>query len=144
LGCIAYELLAGRRPFDVPNPGIEAMWFQHAKVDPVAPTRLNQALPAHIEQTILKAMAKERNERYANISVFIGALQNPAILQKTARQYLIEGKELHKAGRYEEAIVAYKQVIRLDPENVDTYFYKSIVIEKLGRLAKARPFNGKA
>src|SRR6266571_777900 len=96
LGCMAYELLTGRRPFDVSNPTIEAMWFQHAKVNPVAPTLLNPRLSPHIEQAILKAMAKERTERHTDVSVFIGALQKPA------QQCLLEGNELYKAKRYEE------------------------------------------
>ncbi len=29
LGCIAYELLTGRKPFTIPHPSLKAMWFQH-------------------------------------------------------------------------------------------------------------------
>ncbi len=37
LGCIAYEILTGRRPFDMSHPNNEAMWCQRAKVAPISP-----------------------------------------------------------------------------------------------------------
>ncbi len=40
LGCLGYELLTGRRPFDMDQAGLEMMWFQHAHVAPVPPTHL--------------------------------------------------------------------------------------------------------
>jgi serine/threonine protein kinase len=78
LGCIAYELVTGSKPYTVPNPTIEAMWYQHAKVDPIAPTRLNPLLPKHVERSILKALAKQRIERFENVSAFIAELQMPS------------------------------------------------------------------
>ena len=131
LGCIAYELLTGRQPFDVPNPTIEAMWFQHAKVNPIAPIQLNPRLPPHIVQVTLKAMAKERTGRHADVSVFIGTLQKPA------QQCLAEGNDLYKAKRYEEALVACEQAIRLDPSYVLAYYNKGYVLHELKRYEEA-------
>ncbi len=45
LGCIGYELLTGRKPFQVPNPSLEAMWYQHTKVAPRPPRQFNPTLP---------------------------------------------------------------------------------------------------
>ncbi len=64
LGCIAYELVTGRKPFIVPHPTMEAMWYQHSQVNPVSPTQFNRQLPLYIEQAILKAMGKDRKNRY--------------------------------------------------------------------------------
>lgn len=77
LGCIAYELFTGRKPFAVPYPSIEAMWYQHAKVQPIAPRQYNTLVPIYMEQSILKAMSKERSDRYTDISAFIAALCSP-------------------------------------------------------------------
>ncbi|MFL5589900.1 MAG: serine/threonine protein kinase [Ktedonobacteraceae bacterium] len=74
LGCIAYELVTGRQPFIVPNPSIQAMWFQHAMIKPIPPTQLNPNLPVQIEQAILKAMAKERTDRYLDVGTFCSLL----------------------------------------------------------------------
>ena len=79
LGCIAYELFTGRKPFTATS--LEIMWYKHAKEDPVAPMQLNSHLPIHIEQAILKAMAKQRHERYTDISDFITALRMSSIIE---------------------------------------------------------------
>jgi serine/threonine protein kinase len=71
LGCIAYELVTGQKPFAV---SYDAMWYHHAKVSPVPPSQLNPDLPLHIEYAILKAMAKERTDRYEDVAAFIAAL----------------------------------------------------------------------
>jgi len=76
LGCIAYELFTGSRPFNAPD--FVAMAFQHATEPPVPPRQLNPQLPLSIEQAILKAMAKERKDRYPDVASFIAALQPPS------------------------------------------------------------------
>ena len=72
LGCIAYELFTGRVPFSAPD--FFAMGFKHLTDHPVAPTQLNPALPMHLEQAILKAMAKQRGERHTDVRAFLTAL----------------------------------------------------------------------
>jgi serine/threonine protein kinase len=79
LGCIAYELLTGRRPFEAPNN--YAMGYKHVHELPIPPTQLNPNLPKYVEQAILKAMAKQRKDRYSDISAFITALQISSYLQ---------------------------------------------------------------
>jgi serine/threonine protein kinase len=76
LGCIAYELFTGSRPFNAPD--FVAMAFQHATEPPIPPRQLNPQLPFSIEQAILKAMAKERKDRYPDVAAFIAAIQPPS------------------------------------------------------------------
>ncbi len=73
LACIAYELLTGNRPFSAPDPF--TLGYKHLMETPVPPTQYNAAIPASIEQAILKAMAKERMERFPNVAAFIAALR---------------------------------------------------------------------
>src|SRR6266487_2522868 len=87
LGCIAYELLTGHQPHMIPNPTIESMWYHHAKVIPYSPSQFNPNLPEHIEKALLKAMAKDRDDRYANIADFMNALH--AMPTSQARMFTI-------------------------------------------------------
>src|SRR5581483_2854735 len=41
LGCMAYELLTGRHPFDIHEASLEALWYQHTKVTPTTPKKYN-------------------------------------------------------------------------------------------------------
>src|SRR5947208_450598 len=75
LGCIAYELFTGKTPFSATD--FFALGFEHLTKQPVAPTQLNPHLPVHIEQAILKALAKHRGDRHADVKAFIMALQTP-------------------------------------------------------------------
>ncbi len=116
LGCMAYELMTGRKPFIVPNPSIEAMWYHHWMVPPTSPTQFNPYLPPHIEQAILKAMAKQRDERHADIKAFISALfplppppvipqtprPTPAQVSKRGKQLRVDVAQLTDVGRVRE------------------------------------------
>lgn len=131
LGCIAYELVTGRKPFEVEGIPDIAIHFQHAKVDPTIPTQHNPEIPAHIEQAILKAMAKERTKRYEDMDAFIAALQ------KSSQQWLNEGNTLYNLHQYEEALAAYEQARHLDSENVAIYRSIATLLLDLNRYENA-------
>lgn len=131
LGCIAYELVTGRKPFEVEDVSPIAIHFQHAKVDPTIPTQHNPEIPAHIEQAILKAMAKERTKRYEDMAAFIAALQ------KSSQQWLNEGNTLYNLHQYEEALAAYEQARHLDSKNVAIYRSIATLLLDLNRYENA-------
>jgi len=134
LGCIAYELVTGRKPFEVAGASIENMWFQHAKVEPTAPTQYNRQISSHIEQAILIAMAKDRNNRHPDVHVFLTALQAP---QKSAQEWFKEGNALYNLKRYEEAVAANEQAIRLDPNYAAAYYNKGNALRDFKRYEEA-------
>lgn len=74
LGCIAYELVTGRQPFMAPD--FISFSFQHMTEDPLPPRQLNPEVSVPIEDAILKAMAKLRAERHADVSAFATAFQS--------------------------------------------------------------------
>jgi tetratricopeptide (TPR) repeat protein/predicted Ser/Thr protein kinase len=63
-GCVLYELVTGRRPFESEDP--ISVISQHLSVPPVAPRWHNKELPPDWEAVILKLMAKDPAERYAS------------------------------------------------------------------------------
>jgi len=123
LGCISYELLTGRKPFLSHNTGM--LMHMHKYENPIPLTKLNPLIPIPIEQAVLKAMAKRRINRYANVSQFIKALRSssfsnasditiPELSQMDKWQWLAEGIQLRKLQRYEAALEADEQALFLD------------------------------
>ncbi len=78
LGCMAYEMFTGRKPFTTPSLKIPGTFYKTRTL--IAPRKLNPALPVHIEQAILKAMAKDPSKRHTSVLEFIKVLGNPGIL----------------------------------------------------------------
>ena len=61
-GCLLYELLAGRPPFVGDSPVSVA--YQHVREEPVPPSHLDPDVPAAADAIVLKALTKDREERY--------------------------------------------------------------------------------
>jgi tRNA A-37 threonylcarbamoyl transferase component Bud32 len=64
LGVLFFQMATGRLPFDADTP--LAVVLKHVN-DPIpVPTAINPSVPAPIQAVIVKAMAKDPNERYQN------------------------------------------------------------------------------
>ncbi|HEX4457204.1 MAG TPA: protein kinase, partial [Polyangia bacterium] len=62
VGVIMYELFTGRVPFEAES--FMGILTKHITTAPIPPRQLSPALSADVEAVILKAMAKEPDERY--------------------------------------------------------------------------------
>src|SRR5205823_802278 len=62
LGVILYHMLTGRVPFMAESP--VAISLKHIQDEPTPPRELNSEIPQSVEDVILKALAKDPNERY--------------------------------------------------------------------------------
>ncbi|HEX4947312.1 MAG TPA: protein kinase [Blastocatellia bacterium] len=73
LGALLYEAATGKPPFT----GSNLFATMHAIVtkEPVAPSTLNPALPAHLDQVLQRALAKDKTARYASATEFAAALR---------------------------------------------------------------------
>ena len=72
LAIMAYELLVGRPPF-VGNPG--QVMRQHYMTPPPTPSSLNEHLSPAIDAVLLRALAKQPDERFASVTAFARAFQ---------------------------------------------------------------------
>ncbi|HME69153.1 MAG TPA: serine/threonine-protein kinase, partial [Myxococcota bacterium] len=72
LGLLLYYLTTGRLPFEAESPA--ALLRAHASQLPPPPRRFAPTLPDAVEKRILRALAKDRTERFASVSDFRAAL----------------------------------------------------------------------
>ncbi len=80
LGVMLYEMATGRPPFDAETP--VAVIFQHIH-DPLPPPRvLNPDLPEALECVILKALAKDPDDRFQTAGALVEALNAEAVMTR--------------------------------------------------------------
>ncbi len=70
---VAFELLAGRRPFESDSPTAEAVGHVQAPVPPIS--ELSPSLPRELDPVFERALAKEPGERYPTCADFVAALR---------------------------------------------------------------------
>ncbi|UQS86641.1 Stk1 family PASTA domain-containing Ser/Thr kinase [Nicoliella spurrieriana] len=83
LGIIMYELLTGKVPFDGDNPVSIALKHSKSPLPPINAT--NQAIPLAVENVVLRATAKNPNDRFASIAEMQTALNQALNLKHVQR-----------------------------------------------------------
>lgn len=73
IGVILYELLTGVVPFD--GETAVAIAFKQVSAQPRPPSEVNPATPPALDAVVLRALAKDPAQRYADADEFIAALQ---------------------------------------------------------------------
>ena len=73
MGVLLYELVTGNRPFD--KESAYEMMVAHVQDEPAAPSSRRPELPKAIDEIILKALAKEPDQRFQSAAEFRQALE---------------------------------------------------------------------
>lgn len=111
VGCMMYEMLTGKKPFDGDNPVSIAL--MHMQSDAKRLTQLNSTIPEGLEEIVLKAMQKDSSKRYQTAGDMIKDLEefkkNPSIIFEY--KYL-SGEE---TTRYFDKVVAAPAVKKSKP-----------------------------
>ena len=93
LGCVLYEMLTARAPFNGETP--VAIAYKHVQETPLPPSRINPNVPEALEAIDLKLLAKDPGDRYASAED----------LRSDLRRFL-EGRPVSALGPAEAAAAA--------------------------------------
>jgi beta-lactam-binding protein with PASTA domain/predicted Ser/Thr protein kinase len=74
IGICLYEMLTGRIPFE--GDSAVAIALKQVNEAPVPPSHYNRAIPAPLEDAVLRALAKDPGERFPDADAFIAALDD--------------------------------------------------------------------
>ncbi len=72
LGIVFYEMVAGRKPYIADTPA--AILIKQATEPLPLPRQFAVELPAQVESILIKALAKDPKDRYADVNAFVAAL----------------------------------------------------------------------
>lgn len=142
LGCLAYRLYTGHLPFQAQS--YHDLLHMHLYEAPLQPRWYNPALPEYVEAAILTAMAKKSGQRHESVLAFLRALrivapsaEKRALYLKSKEQWLSAGHTHYRAQQYQDALVAFNQVLQLDAENAHAYYWKGLALFHLNHLERA-------
>ncbi|MDQ4108374.1 MAG: protein kinase, partial [Actinomycetota bacterium] len=74
LGCVMYEMLTGRRPFEADDP--LAVAYKHVHEAPIPPTSLEPSVPLTLEAVTLRALEKDAALRFQTAADMKAALDD--------------------------------------------------------------------
>jgi ABC-type transport system substrate-binding protein/serine/threonine protein kinase len=111
LGVVVYEWLCGERPFE---GSVSELIAQQLSMAPPLLRERMPAIPAEVEQVVLRALAKDPKARFASVAAFAQALEQASqrAISPTAQQALEEAvlSPAVEAG-YERVVVAPDQPV---------------------------------
>jgi serine/threonine-protein kinase len=73
LGCILYEMLTRKPPFDAPTT--TALMHKHIRKKPQLPSKLNPQIPPNLEKIILKCLEKKPEKRHQSADRIIKSIE---------------------------------------------------------------------
>jgi serine/threonine protein kinase/ABC-type sugar transport system substrate-binding protein len=84
MGIILYQMLTGKPPFDSPSSNVVSIIYQHLEKMPEAPSVHNPDISPEMEMVILKAIAKDPDDRFQSMGDMDKALRGAAGLSLSA------------------------------------------------------------
>jgi serine/threonine protein kinase len=80
LGCLAYEMFTGHKPFVTPSTTRPGTYYRTRK--PSAPRMFNPRLSQSIENAIMQAIEREPEQRQSDIPAFLAALRGTDAIEE--------------------------------------------------------------
>jgi eukaryotic-like serine/threonine-protein kinase len=139
LGCVLYEMLTGRPPFTGDTP--VAIAYKHVREDAVHPSNLNPDVPPSLDAVVMKAMAKNPDNRYQTANEFRQDLERASAgLPTVATPLLLADPTEVVTGHAEGTAVMTGVPPDQEPERKRRWWIAVLVILLLAALGVAAYF----
>jgi len=135
-GIVFYEMVTGRVPFEADTP--VAALMKQAYEEPPPPREVNPDLPAEAERILLRALAKQPDDRYGSaaemtdeLRAVLADLQAPPSARQAELLFTTyqAGVRAFNAGRWDEALGHLTRVSAQDPGYEDVEAMLEAVVE---------------
>jgi formylglycine-generating enzyme required for sulfatase activity/tRNA A-37 threonylcarbamoyl transferase component Bud32 len=143
LGVVAYEMLAGRVPFEAETP--LSVLHAHVHDAPPDPCALNQALDKDVAAAVLKALEKAPADRYQTAGAFARELrraweaaQEAAQVKATLAGLYAQAQEVMKAERWGVVVNLCVEMRDLDPDYRDVGTLLALAASRLAEEEQKR------
>lgn len=115
LGVVLYEMVTGRPPFQADSP--TTLLMQHVNTPPPPPRSLNPQVPEGMQAVLLKALAKQPDQRYASVRELAAAFRKALPGEVTADGAMVsaEAATLVEAAATQEAQPAHAKATQVSP-----------------------------
>jgi tetratricopeptide (TPR) repeat protein len=146
LGIIVYEWLSGERPFSGTLPQVIS---QHLYATPSPLREKIPGISSLVEAVVMRALAKDYHQRFPSVQEFALTLEQASTPTlpaekpggipdlKTKEEWLQEGHIFTQRKQAMEALAAYGQALRLDPNFSLAYNGKGNALRALKRMEEA-------
>jgi serine/threonine protein kinase/Tfp pilus assembly protein PilF len=129
LGCILYEMLAGRRPFKSTHD--QAAIYSILNDEPEPITRVRSDVPVGIEKILQTCLQKDPHNRYSDMEALISYLKFVDMKDKTRSAYPIPTKE-------EPPSIAVLPFVNMSADPEQEYFCDGMAEELINTLTKIK------
>jgi serine/threonine-protein kinase len=140
LGVVLYELLTGQQPFSADSA--VALAYKHVSEDPTRPSTINPEISAALEAVVLKAMAKNPDNRYQSAREFHEDIQRAVRGERVAAPSVMAYAPTQALGAAERTMVVpatapATEVYDEEPEGRRGFGYVLLVLLLLAFFALA-------
>jgi serine/threonine-protein kinase len=101
VGVLLYHCLTGRPPF---SGDVKVLAKQHLHKDPAPPRKLNKKISPHMEAVIMKALAKNPDDRYPSATAMLDEIEAKAPPKKDKKTKETPNSALRKAALRKAAL----------------------------------------
>ena len=132
LGVVLFEMCTGNRPFEEREP--EKLMAAHMSTTPADPRRIRPDLPSKVAHAILRALEKQKDERFESSEQLRLALAEGfgGTREARASMHRRRGDTFARTGKYRDAVAEYDQAISMNPTEVDAFVNRGFCWHRQG------------